>query len=385
MGFDVFRWEPRMSTFLISCGGTGGHLSPGISLAEGLTARGHKVTLLISHKRVDARLIEKYPHFEFIRVPGTGFSWSPLQLLRCFWTQTQGFLFCLRLARSRRPDGIVGFGGFMSAGVAMAGWLLGVPVALHESNHVPGRAVRVLGRLAQRVYLPHGVRLTGVRARCIRHMGMPVRSEIRRLPAAAARTALGLDPLQKVLVVFGGSQGAGPLNDFVEARLPVLASEGIQVYCVTGLGKGEAATREFVTKTGAPVRAVFVPFCDRVAELLSAADLVLARAGAGTIAELIRCATPAILVPYPQAADDHQRANAAFFERQGGGIVIDQSRMDTLQHEVLDVILSGWLLRIFRGNLQRMDRANSLNLMLADLEELCPPPPDRPAGQPLPA
>jgi UDP-N-acetylglucosamine--N-acetylmuramyl-(pentapeptide) pyrophosphoryl-undecaprenol N-acetylglucosamine transferase len=90
-------------------------------------------------------------------------------------------------------------------------------------------------------------------------------------------------------------------------------------------------------------------------------------------------------VPYPQAADDHQRANAAFFERQGGGIVIDQSRMDTLQHEVLDVILSGWLLRIFRGNLQRMDRANSLNLMLADLEELCPPPPDRPAGQPLPA
>jgi UDP-N-acetylglucosamine--N-acetylmuramyl-(pentapeptide) pyrophosphoryl-undecaprenol N-acetylglucosamine transferase len=130
---------------------------------------------------------------------------------------------------------------------------------------------------------------------------------------------------------------------------------------------------------------VFVPFCDRVAELLSAADLVLARAGAGTIAELIRCATPAILVPYPQAADDHQRANAAFFERQGGGIVVDQSRMDTLQHEVLDVIFNDWLLRIFRGNLQRMDRANSLNLMLADLEELCPPPPDRPAGQPLPA
>jgi UDP-N-acetylglucosamine--N-acetylmuramyl-(pentapeptide) pyrophosphoryl-undecaprenol N-acetylglucosamine transferase len=112
---------------------------------------------------------------------------------------------------------------------------------------------------------------------------------------------------------------------------------------------------------------------------------VLARAGAGTIAELIRCETPAILVPYPQAADDHQRANAAFFERQGGGIVVDQSRMDALHTEVLDVIFNDWLLRIFRGNLQRMDRASSLDLMLADLEDLCRPPPDRPVGQPLPA
>jgi len=374
-----------MSTFLISCGGTGGHLSPGISLAEGLTARGHKVTLLISRKRVDARLSEKYPQFEFIRMPGVGFTWHPWGLLRCGWSHLLGFIHCLRLVRARRPDGVVGFGGFTSAGIALVGWLIGVPVALHESNRIPGLAVRVLGRLAQRVYLPPGVRLPGVRARRIRHVGMPVRREIRRLPAAGARIALGLNPLQKVLVVFGGSQGAGPLNDFVDARLPVLAAEGVQVYCVTGLGKGEPATREFTAKNGATVCARFVPFCDRVAELLSAADLVLARAGAGTIAELIRCETPAILVPYPQAADDHQRANAAFFERQGGGIVVDQSRMDALHNEVLDVIFNDWLLRIFRGNLQRMDRASSLDLMLADLEELCRPPPDRPVGQPQPA
>ena len=374
-----------MSTFLISCGGTGGHLSPGISLAEGLTARGHKVTLLISRKRVDARLIEKYPQFEFIPVAGTGFSLNPLLLLRCLWTQTQGFFFCLRLARFRRPDGIVGFGGFTSAGVAVTGWLLGLPVVLHESNRIPGLAIRVLGRLAQRVYLPAGVRLPGVRARRVRHMGMPVRSEIHRLPAGEARTALGLDPLQKVLVVFGGSQGSGPLNDCVNARLPALAAEGIQVYCVTGLGKGAEETREFPGKSGVPVRAVFVPFCDRVAELLSAADLVLARAGAGTIAELLRCETPAILVPYPQAADDHQRANASFFERQGGGIVVEQTKLDTLQTEVLDLIFNDWLLRIFRGNLQRMDRANSLDLMLADLEELCASPPPPSATQPQPA
>ncbi|MBP6506036.1 MAG: UDP-N-acetylglucosamine--N-acetylmuramyl-(pentapeptide) pyrophosphoryl-undecaprenol N-acetylglucosamine transferase [Opitutaceae bacterium] len=363
-----------MSTYLISCGGTGGHLSPGISLAEGLTGRGHAVTLLISQKKVDARLIEKYPQFKFLRVPGTGFAWHPLGLLRCVFSQLQGFVFCLRLIRMKRPDGIIGFGGFTSAGIAFAGWLRNVPVALHESNRVPGLAIRVLGRLAQRVYLPPGIRLASVRARNIRYVGMPVRREIQRLPATSARTALGLDPVQKVLVVFGGSQGAGPLNDWVRAKLPALAAEGIQVYCVTGLGKGEAEVRDFRTRAGAPVRSIFVPFCDRVAELLSAADLVLSRAGAGTIAELIRCETPAILVPYPQAADDHQRANASFFERQGGGVVVEQTRLAAMESEVLDVIFNDWLIRKFRGNLQRMDRANSLDLMLADIEALATPP-----------
>jgi len=116
------------------------------------------------------------------------------------------------------------------------------------------------------------------------------------------------------------------------------------------------------------VKAIFVPFCDRIGELLSAADLVVSRAGAGTIAELIRCEVPAILVPYPHAASDHQRANAAFFERQGGGLVIEEAMVGDLQSEVLDLVFNEWLLRQFRGNLKRMDRANSLDLMLADLE-----------------
>ena len=374
-----------MSRFLISCGGTGGHLSPGISLAEGLQARGHSTTLLISLKKVDARLVEKYPHFEFIRVPGTGFTWSPLRLARCVVTQTRGFFFCLQLVKSAKPDGIVGFGGFTSAGIALAGWLRGVPVALHESNRVPGLAIRVLGRLARRVYLPAGIRLPGVHAALTRHGGMPVRKEIQRLSPAAARTALGLDPNQKVLVVFGGSQGAGPLNDWVRGRLGLFAAEGVQVYCVTGLDKGVATdSRELKTRTGAPIRAVFTPFTDQVAELLSAADLVVSRAGAGTIAELIRCETPAILVPFPQAADDHQRANAAFFERQGGGLAIEQTFLAALHAEVLDTIFNDWLLRKFRANLQRMDRANSLELMLDDLDELVAPPPAAPAS-PLPS
>jgi UDP-N-acetylglucosamine--N-acetylmuramyl-(pentapeptide) pyrophosphoryl-undecaprenol N-acetylglucosamine transferase len=368
-----------MSRFLIACGGTGGHLSPGIALAEGLNARGHETTLLISHKKVDARLIEKYPQMRFERIPGAPFTLSPVGFCRFVWQQTQAFWFSARLIRAWRPDVIIGFGGFTTSGIIVVAALFRRPVALHEANRVPGRAIRLLGGLARRLYLPTGVQMAGVRRARVRHVGLPVRREITRLACEAARIRLGLDPAQKVLVIFGGSQGAAPLNNWVREWQGRLAEEDIQICCVTGLGKGGAEVQELRGSSGQPVKSVFVPFCDDVATLLSAADLVVSRAGAGTIAELIRCATPAILVPFPQAADDHQWANARFFEQQGGGMVVDQRNMAGLNREVSDVIFNDWLLRKFRANLQRMDFANSLDLILSDLEELA-----LPAGRPSP-
>lgn len=359
-----------MSRFIISCGGTGGHLSPGIALAEGLRARGHETLLLISQKKVDARLSEKYPQLRFERMPGTGFSWKPPQLARCVASQAKAFLFCSALLRRVRPDCLVGFGGFTSAPLVVAGGVVGLPAALHESNRVPGLAIRTLGRLARRVYLPPGIRLPGISATVTRHVGLPVRREIVRHSQAATRAALGLDPNQRLVVLLGGSQGASSLNDWARAHLAEFAAEGIQLYVVTGLGKGQDGPVELKTRDGVPVRSVFTSFSDRMAEVMSAADLVVSRAGAGTLAELIRCETPAILVPYPQAADDHQRANAAYFERQGGGIVVQQERLPQLPSEVMDIIFNDALLRKFRSNLQRMDRANSLDLMLNDLEGL---------------
>jgi UDP-N-acetylglucosamine--N-acetylmuramyl-(pentapeptide) pyrophosphoryl-undecaprenol N-acetylglucosamine transferase len=184
-----------------------------------------------------------------------------------------------------------------------------------------------------------------------------------------------------VLVVLGGSQGASKLNEWARQRAEALAFEGIQLYCVTGLGKGEVGERTLKSRNGQAVKAIFVPFSDRIGELLSAADLVVSRAGAGTIAELIRCETPAILIPYPHAADNHQEANARYFEQQGGGLVIGQEHVSDLLREVRDVIFNDWLLRKFRSNLTRMDRANSLEEMLNDLEAMIHPPED-PAPKP---
>lgn len=379
-----------MSRFLIACGGTGGHLAPGIALAEALLARGHEARLFISQKRVDSRLAEKYPHLAVERVPGAPFGLRPDVLARCVVKQTQGFAFSLRILREFRPHAVVGFGGFTNAGVTLAARLRNIPVALHEANRVPGRAVRVLSRLAQRLYLPPGVRLPGRLGLQVRHTGLPVRAEIVRLPREAARAMLGVDPRQKLLVFLGGSQGSSQLNAWAEANAAALAQEGVQLWCVTGLGKGELAVRDFRAKTGEGVRAWFEPFTDRVGVLMSAADLVVSRAGAGTIAELVRCETPAVLVPYPFAADNHQWANARHFEQQGGGLVIDQNNLSPLRQEVLDVLFNDWLLNKFRENLHRMAHENAIDPIVQDLESLAqrlPPPRHQrhaPASAPTP-
>jgi len=365
--------------FLIACGGTGGHLAPGIALAEALQTRGHATILFISEKKVDARLCGKYPNLTAVPVPGAPFNWRPVQLFHFGWQQVKGLRFSLNYVRHYRPDAIVGFGGFTNTGIVLAGRLRAVPVALHEANRVPGRAIRLLSRIARRLYLPPGVRLPGRLGLLVRHTGLPVRSEVRRMPRAEARAILGVDPLQKLLVIVGGSQGSGPLNAWVEANLEPLAREGVQVWCVTGLGKGEAQVRELRTNTGAVIRAWFEPFTDRVGALFSAADLVLSRAGAGTLAELVRCETPAILVPYPFAANDHQRANALHFEQQGGGVVVPETALATLRQEVTDVLFNDWLINKFRGNLRRMAEENTIETMVRDLESLARR--DPPGGQ----
>lgn len=370
----------------IACGGTGGHLAPGIALAEGLRARGHEPRLLVSRKQIDSVLMGKYPHLPAVRIPAAPFGWRPATLARFVSQQAAGLRFAVGHLRTERPDVVLGFGGFTTASVVLAARVQRIPVALHEANRVPGRAVRLLARWAQRVYLPAGVKLSGVRWSVVRHQGLPVRAEFRRIPRAAAQEALGLKPAPRTLVVLGGSQGASALNDWATKSLEALALEGVQVVCVTGPGQtSERTDRVLRTRNGAEVRSVFLPFCDRMPELLACADLAVSRAGAGTLTELARCGVPAVLVPFPHAADNHQLANARHFEKQGGGLVVEQPHLGGLLKEVLDLAFNDWLLRKFRDNLHRIDQENSLDAMLDDLERIAAQPPQSaPAGVLLP-
>jgi UDP-N-acetylglucosamine--N-acetylmuramyl-(pentapeptide) pyrophosphoryl-undecaprenol N-acetylglucosamine transferase len=373
-------------TFLISCGGTGGHLAPGIALAEELRGRGHDVTLLISEKKVDTQMAAKYPELRFRPVPGAPFSLRPAAAWRCAYQQARGWRVAWQLVRQHQPAAIIGFGGFTSAAVVLVGAWLRVPIVLHESNRVPGRAIRGLGRLARRVYLPRGVTLPGLPPDRVQAVGMPVRQEIQPESRADACAHWGLDPARPVVAVLGGSQGARPLNEWARTAAAELTGTGMQLLVVTGPDQAGATAALTPAADGAG-RAVWLPFCDRMATLLSAADLVVSRSGAGTLAELVRCRTPAILVPYPFAADNHQAANAAEFAGGGGGIVWPQENLSRLTAEVLRWVREPEELQQRRAALAACERGDPRQVMADDLEALGRPPRSEsfPAGRPAAA
>lgn len=360
-----------MSTFVISCGGTGGHLSPGIALAEGLIERGHECHLVVSCKRVDACLISQYPDLECTKIPGVAFSVKPLALLKFLYYQVKAIFFAINLIRKKRPDTVIGFGGFTTLSFGIGSFLLGCPIVLHEANRCAGKAIRLLSVWAKRVYLPPGVELKSLPPKTIRHFGYPVRKEVRPLMKHDACRKLGLRADVKRLLVMGGSQGAEVLNQWVLSNFEKLALQGIDVFCVTGMGKSSQGKLEYVLEDGKMSQAVFVPFIDNISEVLSISDLVVSRAGAGSIAEFSRCGLPCILVPYPWASSNHQVENARFLERQGGGIVLEEKQLDRLYSEVLSMIFNDWLLDKMQRNLKRMEAYNSLDLIADDLEVLC--------------
>lgn len=360
-----------MSTFIISCGGTGGHLSPGIALAEGLIEQGHDCHLIISNKEVDSRLALNYSHLNFIRIPGVGFSFKLKDFFRFGWGQIKSILFAFRLLREIKPDIVVGFGGFTSFAISIVAYFFDCPVVLHEANRRPGKVIRLLSILACRVYLPPGVHLKALSLKTIRHIGYPIRKSIRPIPRQTACYRLDLRSDVKRLLVLGGSQGASVLNKWVVDNFEYLGNLGIDVYCVTGLGKCSKGRLDYVAENGKLIQAVFIPFTDNMGDLLSSVDLVVSRAGAGSIAEFTHCYTPSILVPYPFAADNHQEENANFFEKQGGTIVVNEKNLDQLCSEVESLIFDDWLLNKFQHNLKSIAIQNNLKLIVDDLETLC--------------
>lgn len=359
-----------MSKFLIACGGTGGHLAPGIAVAEVLQGRKHDCLLLISEKQVDSRLVGKYAHLKFRTVPGRAFAGSLFQRLRFLASLFTGILSSRRLLREEKPDLVLLFGGFLSLGLGLAACISGVPVALHESNCVPGRSIRLLKHFSNRIYLPDGVRLKKVPPGRVRYLGYPVRAEIKHILKADAARRLKIQVAGKLLVIIGGSQGAQALNDWVVQNFARLAKKGITVYCVAGLGQSAEDMIQETSSEGAVVTATMVPFSDQMGDVLSAADLVISRAGAGSIAEIIRCRAPAILIPYPFAADDHQQANARVHEQHGAGMVLQQDQLQDLYREVEALIFNDALLAKFKSNMARMEHFDSGERIAQDIEAL---------------
>lgn len=339
----------------IVCGGTGGHLAPGIATAQRLRDRGVPVRLVVSEKEIDSRLLEAYPQIPYKRTRGAPFSLRPPGFFRFLYGNLSGFVDGWRYLKKNRPRAVLAFGGFLSVSYVIAAWLLRIPIILHEANRVAGRSIRFLAGMADMIFLPDGVPLPGIEPRRIRRIGMPLREEVAHIPKDLIRKRLGIPPHAKVLVVTGGSQGARVLNEWMERNHRFLAADGIWTILVSGPGKETLPELEVLqSDSGDTVELRTFSFHRALHELFSCADLVISRAGAGSIAELVTCLAPSILIPFPYSADGHQEANARDLERRGGCIVIVQPEINTVYREVLDLIYNDWLLSRMRDNLKRL-------------------------------
>ncbi|MFI4978968.1 MAG: undecaprenyldiphospho-muramoylpentapeptide beta-N-acetylglucosaminyltransferase [Nevskiales bacterium] len=327
-------------TLLIMAGGTGGHIFPGLAVADAVKAAGWRVVWLGNPDGMEAKLVPargyEMAELRFAALRGKGLLRKlllPFNLLRGFW-QALGRL------RQIRPDVVLGMGGFVSFPGGMMSVLKGLPLVLHEQNSVAGLANRVLAMVADRIF-------TGFPAVLKKGewSGNPVRPEIAALPPPAKRLVPRVvkgGPLQ--LLVIGGSLGAQVLNETLPAAIALLP-EGERPQVVHQAGeKHLAALQAGYERAG--VRATCVAFIDDMAGAYEWADLVICRAGALTVAELAAAGVASILVPYPHAVDDHQTANARFLANAGAAILLPQNELTAEKLSLLHKLDRGQLLQM---------------------------------------
>ena len=313
-------------TVVFAGGGTGGHLYPALAIAERLPREWHRL-FLCSSRAIDTKILDA-ADVEFTPLPAQPPGKSPKQALAFARTFVSSFRITSEQLGVRTRHGkvaLVAMGGFVCPPAALAARKLRIPVTLVNLDAEPGKANKFVDRFAERVLTAaDGPR---VPKNWIR-VGPILRASIMtKSTRGQSRTALGLDPNLRTLFISGGSQGAGTINDAMRALVGKHADlfTGWQVFHQAGPAKdGEEAHIQTLRDAYANARisAVVVPFCDRMGDAWNAADLALCRAGAGTVAEVLGTATPAIFMPYPYHKDDHQRKNAQRLADVGGAQIL---------------------------------------------------------------
>ncbi len=348
-------------TALVMAGGTGGHIFPGLAVAEALRARGWRVHWLGSPNSMESRLVPPrgfaLETIDFGGVRGKGLktlALLPWRLARAFWQARQ-------VVRRVQPDVLIGFGGYITFPGGLMGRLAGKPLVLHEQNSVSGMANQVLARVAQRVFTAFPEAMP--RAEWV---GNPLRAAFLNQPGPAERFAGRTGPLR--LLVVGGSLGAKALNEIVPRALALLVPE--QRPLVThqsGAAQIDALRAEYAR---AGVEATLTPFIEDTAQAFAEADLIVCRAGASTVTEIAAVGAAALFVPFPYAVDDHQTTNARFLVDAEGGWLVQQ-------RDLSPEILSEMLLKIERTALvnralkaKKMQKIHATDAVVAACEEL---------------
>jgi UDP-N-acetylglucosamine--N-acetylmuramyl-(pentapeptide) pyrophosphoryl-undecaprenol N-acetylglucosamine transferase len=347
----------------IACGGTAGHLFPGLAVAEQLQKRGCAVALLISPKDVDQEAVKSVRGMEIFTLPAVGL--QNRNYISFAGSFVKSLFAARKIFRKRLPAAVLAMGGFTSASPIWVGKDFGAKTFLHESNTIPGRANRFLARFVDEAFVGFPSAAVRLRARKVTTTGTPVRagfvaagvspavepgilpggpgleiaqsskqsalnpggrmppSTAGETPAATCRTMLGLDLNRPTILVMGGSQGASGINDMILSALPSLGNRAAawQWLHLTGPNDAEKVKQAYAARG---FKAVVKPFLAEMDLALGAATVAVSRAGASSLAEIAAMRLPSLLVPFPAATDNHQLSNAQAFETTGAARLLEQ-------------------------------------------------------------
>jgi UDP-N-acetylglucosamine--N-acetylmuramyl-(pentapeptide) pyrophosphoryl-undecaprenol N-acetylglucosamine transferase len=354
---------------VIACGGTGGHLFPGIAVAEVLRDRGHKVLLLVSEKEIDTLALSGRTNFRFEKLPTVGlpspFSPAILGFIHRFY---ESLSLCRSIYRKFKPQVVLGMGGFTSTAPVLAGRMRGISTFIHESNAIPGKANRLTARMVRAVMLGFKECAPFFPKARTEVTGTPIRTELKPLDRQVGRQKLGLRGDLPTLLVMGGSQGASGINQAIIKSLPFLQGVPLQVIHLSGV-RDERLVADNYRRERIP--AYIAAFHHRMEEVYSAADLLVARAGAASLAEFAAFSLPGILIPFPYAADDHQTRNAEIYSRAQAAILVKESEIsgELLARKIRELIDNPERIRQMSANCSQLAQKNAAGLMVTTMEK----------------
>ncbi len=318
---------------IITTGGTGGHIFPALAVIEALKKRRPDVDVLfVGGEYGPERDLVQRAGVTFEGLPVRGFIGRGPKALPAMAAMGGSVLRAMGIVRRFSPDAVMGFGGYAAFASVFAAYLMRRPCALHEQNAIAGAANRILGKLVRRVCLSWNQPAVGASFpadRCVL-TGNPIRADI------AALGAVDLERGDKPrLLVMGGSQGARAINAMVVSMLPALRAAGVEILHQTGANEYDDVRRRYLEAGVPPEDAdrMVHPFLHDMARAYAECDLALCRAGATTMAELAATGTPAVFIPFPYAAHDHQTSNARAMQDAGGGVLLPQKDAQRMAQE----------------------------------------------------
>lgn len=324
---------------VLAGGGTGGHLYPALAVAEELRAIGGEVLFVGTPRSLGARIVPGRG-YRYEGVRARGLTGGMRGLVLAALEGAVGLAQSLVLLSRERPELVIGTGGYVCAPVVLAATLLRIPSVLLEQNAIPGKATRFLSRFARKVCVSMPESREGLPGSRVEVTGNPIRAEIVARSREEARARLGIPEGRSCVLVTGASQGAASLNRAVLRALPAWLERDWTVLHLTGPGHvEEVEVRSRPLVEGARLDYRPIGYQEDIAEFYAAADLVICRAGATTLAEITARGLPAVLVPYPYAAERHQDHNAAVLARHGAAIVLEDEAVE----EGLEAVVQGLL------------------------------------------